>query len=105
LFQGKVQDVVRDDKKESKPGCYAEPWTDEDQARFSIWLDFLLPLADTPFNPVHRTGFSDGLLINSGKSIRCVRGEALNRASGEEVSFILWPLKATGRPNPYTATK
>jgi hypothetical protein len=28
-------------------------------------LDFFLPLADTPFIPVHRTGFSGVILINS----------------------------------------
>ena len=33
------------------------------QYRFSIWLRFFLPLADTPFIPVHRTGFSGATLI------------------------------------------
>jgi hypothetical protein len=36
--------------------------------------------------------------------IRSVRGEALDRASGEEISFILSPFRATSRPNPCTAT-
>ena len=61
---------VRDDKKESQPGCHAEPWTDEDQARFSIWLDFLLPLADAPFIPVHRTGFSGAILIKNENHLK-----------------------------------
>jgi hypothetical protein len=29
-----------------------EPWTDEDQACFSIWFVFFLPSADAPFIPV-----------------------------------------------------
>jgi len=63
--KNEIPKQVRDDKKESQPGCHAsEPWTDEDQARFSIWLDFLLPLADAPFIPVHRTGFSGAILVN-----------------------------------------
>jgi hypothetical protein len=52
-------------EKRAKPRCHAsEPWTDEDQARFSIWLGFFLPLADTLFISVHRTGFSGVILIN-----------------------------------------
>jgi hypothetical protein len=50
-------------KKRPKPCCHAEPWPDGDQARFSIWLRFFLPLADTPFIPVHRTGFSGVTLL------------------------------------------
>ena len=47
---------VRDDKKETQ--TLLSCWT-----RFSIWLRFFLPLADTPFIPVHRTGFSGVILI------------------------------------------
>jgi len=32
---------------------------------FQHLVCFFLPSADTPFIPVHRTGFSDALLINA----------------------------------------
>jgi hypothetical protein len=59
LFQGKVQDLVRDDKKtRTEPSGHAE--------LVSASVFFLLS-ADTPFIPVYRTGFSGVGLINMQK--------------------------------------
>jgi hypothetical protein len=53
-------------RRKTKSACHAQPWADEDQACFSIWLFFLLS-ADTPFIPVHRTGFSGIKLMKIAK--------------------------------------
>ena len=72
MFQGKVQDLVRDDKRTRiEPPCHAEPWTDENQACFSIWFAYFLPSADGYFIPVHRKGFSDANLRKGGSARLC----------------------------------
>jgi hypothetical protein len=43
---------VRDDKKRANPVVMLNLVLSLTQYRFSIWLDFLLPLADGPFIPV-----------------------------------------------------
>jgi hypothetical protein len=53
-----------------------EPWTDEDQACFSIWFAYFLPSADACFIPVHRKGFSDANLRKGGSAGLCRFGIA-----------------------------
>jgi hypothetical protein len=57
LIQGKAQDLVQDDKKNrTELACHASELVS------ASGLFFLLS-SNAPFIPVHRTGFSDAVLI------------------------------------------
>jgi len=76
-------------KPKTKPSCHAELVS-------ASYLVFFLPLADTPFIPVHRAGFSGVILIKNlylifFKKFFNITAVELSQPNNRLLLLILWP--------------
>jgi hypothetical protein len=81
---------VRDDKRRRPIPCCHEPCAELDSVSFQHLIRFSLPLADTPFIPVHRTGFS-GAISNKMERVLLSYSHWII-----ELKFRLWVIGSLG---------